>query len=163
MKTGRKWERIYTRVIKFLAWQVQERRLYTVSRIDFSPDGSGTVRVVEKPRAVFTEEEVELLQYTNLPDMHGKDIYEGFVVRDPELDRYYEVLYRADRYMVERRTNEPGNPGYELADLYDINEKVEVVGTIFEHPDLLRKVGYEPLYEDDASGHLLEDEDVSSN
>src|SRR5438105_4896890 len=116
MKTGRKWERIYTRSIKFLAWHIQEQKMYTVSQITFSSDGTGTISVVEKPQVVFTDNEVELLQYTNLNDMREKEIYEGFVVYDPETGRYYEVLYRADRYMVERRTKEPKSPGYELAD-----------------------------------------------
>jgi hypothetical protein len=76
------------------------------------------------------------------------EIYEGWIIRDPETGRCYEVLFRADRFMIERKLTDPKNPGYELSDLYPTNEELEVAGNIFEHPDLLAKVGYPSLYED---------------
>jgi hypothetical protein len=141
-------EPIYTRVIKYKAFHRTEKKMYDVTRIDFHPGGKFAIRTAQQPNTTFVSKDVELLQYTNLLDKNRIEIYEGWIIRDPETGRCYEVLFRADRFMIERKLTDPKNPGYELSDLYPTNEELEVAGNIFEHPDLLAKVGYPSLYED---------------
>jgi hypothetical protein len=136
-------EKIYSREIKYLAYNIQEKEIFEVKRIDLIDKW-----IYKKDsNQCFKFEDVEILQFTNNQDMDEKDIYEGHVLFNPETNRYFEVLFRADRFMIERRLTEKDNPGYELADLYPANEDLKIVGFIFEK-DLLEKVGYSSIHEE---------------
>jgi uncharacterized phage protein (TIGR01671 family) len=74
-----------------------------------------------------------LMQYTGLKDKNGKEIYEGDIVRFdnssagiPDADyRQAVVQYRAPEFMPHHLSNVTG---------YD----VEVIGNIYENPELLK-------------------------
>ena len=82
-------------------------------------------------------------QYTNLQDKHGKEIVEADIVRDEFgllnevrfgefADTKYHVQYSFYLYSFASKLN-LGNMGYEA----DESCPLEVIGNIYENPDLL--------------------------
>ena len=135
-------QKIYTREIKYLAYDIQSKEIVEVSKIDFVDKW-----IYRKDsNQMYKFEDVEILEYSGNQDMNENDIYEGHVLLDPETNLYYEVLFRADRFMIERRIRDEDNPGYQLADLYPQCEDLKIVGFIFQK-DLLEKVGYSKIHD----------------
>ncbi|ASN62117.1 YopX family protein [Latilactobacillus curvatus] len=116
------------REIKFRAYVRDEGRLLNVNLIDFDNE---YVRVWDE----YGEEEwlfkdCELMQYTGLKDMYGRDIYEGDVVEfEVSLTRTKaEVKYSRNQFIVSMNSVMPRS-----LDLY----LVKIIGNKFENPELL--------------------------
>lgn len=83
--------------------------------------------------SVFSINEIELMQYTCLKDKNGKEIFEGDVVITDEADGLDQIIYYKGAFYIESLSNR--NFGDEL--LSDLI--VEVIGNIYENPELLEK------------------------
>lgn len=94
---------------------------------------------------MFLTNDIKLMQYTGLKDKNGNDIYEGDVCRwtDPEpfdgeiLSDVFIVRY-SDEFLKWIGEN---NNSYD--DLYDFTDdgQMELIGNIYENPELLDEVG----------------------
>ncbi|UED77968.1 YopX family protein [Brevibacillus sp. DP1.3A] len=81
-------------------------------------------------------DEVELLQYTGLRDKNGKEIYEGDVIHVPDHDWNGYVMFTGDCQYALKGKTVLGNDGYLLFTQIYLN-KCEVIGNIYENPELL--------------------------
>jgi len=143
------------REIKFRAWDTKNNLMSPVGGIDFK-DG-------DKPRALIyqpvmtndgvdwdadTVDHIELMQYTGLKDKNGKEIYEGDVLGGyPNKSIMYEVKFGRVEiddnegyssnivvgFYLEREFIDDRKPFH-----FDYeNENSEVIGNIYENPELL--------------------------
>jgi uncharacterized phage protein (TIGR01671 family) len=77
----------------------------------------------------------ELMQYTGLKDKNGKEIYEGDIVVE-----YYQPYNDTDDFKrgdpKEVKWSTSYKPGFDLPT--QISENIEVIGNIYENPELLK-------------------------
>lgn len=77
-------------------------------------------------------DDIELMQYTGLKDMKGKEIYEGDILFETFREEYFKVVFENGSFRAE--VDE-----YSL-DLEDYANICEVVGNIYENPELIEEV-----------------------
>lgn len=122
---------------KFRALDRLTGKMFPVGIIDYSIQSV----YIEEPNGLYGErdfDEVELMQSTGLFDKNGKEIYEDDIVRITLTDGF--------RYVV----GEDGAVKYKLGAFYILNgldeylisdfyiDDIEVVGNIYENPELLK-------------------------
>lgn len=69
------------------------------------------------------------MQYTGLKDKNGVEIYEGDIF-NPKPYTFVEVKFLNGKYV--------GDDGSEIHDLYPHNKVMEVIGNVFDSPELLK-------------------------
>lgn len=136
------------REIKFRIWDVENKEMLKVQELDFESTFYGG-RIAIRPdqyNDYFDTEDMILMQYTGLHDKNGKEIYEGDIVLYEDWEMAYEgggndsfinkgiVEYCEDNCcynVTERQT-------VDITDvLYKDNEDLEVIGNIYDNPELL--------------------------
>ena len=128
------------REIKFRAWLKEDKKMVDVSLMSFSEEWIGFHIYYEEEKkekiefSDFDGDEIELMQYTNLKDKNGKEIYEGDIVilNDAEEENKCIVKYKYGSYILV--------DGDLREDLSNVEDKfLEVVGNIYENKDLLEE------------------------
>lgn len=119
------------REIKFRVWLKDHKILGLALGIDilhkeifFSNDNSNNVT---KYYGFVDFKEIELMQYTGIKDRNEKEIYEGDILSNDE--ECYKVVFENGSYRAEIEE-------YSL-DLIDVAHCCEIVGNIYENPELL--------------------------
>lgn len=92
---------------------------YTTNELAYTDDGSWDVVKVNDS------------QYTGLKDVHGRDIYEGDLIKTHR--DVFEVKYKDCTF---GRMNSGGIVSLLVVRDYE-GEELEVIGNVYEHPDLL--------------------------
>lgn len=132
-----------SRKIKFRVWSKNRKKMFEVQKHSFKTGKSMAYG--------FNMEHDfgELMQYTGLKDKNGKEIYEGDIVKHIPLNserlkelgmKWYDHLkvewgaYSDGEYVMNVETWMIGI--YPLSEVL-LDEKVEVIGNIYENPELL--------------------------
>lgn len=123
------------REFKFRAWSKNVNQMFTVVKINFS---SGAVWFKDASYiGNIGKHDVLLLQYTGLHDKHGKEIYEGDILKDKEFILLVKVdCSHAYRFMLEMNTK--AQSYYEMLS-YNQACNMKVIGNIHKNPELLKQ------------------------
>jgi uncharacterized phage protein (TIGR01671 family) len=135
------------REIKFRCWNEVDEKMYKVLQITFEliKDSEGFVYYEKilstgERRAIAQKlSDVILMQYIGLLDKQGKEIYEGDIVRYNGLyfeHGLYEIKFVNGSFIG---INEKDELNFRKD--FDF-ENVEVVGNIYENPELLSLISY---------------------
>ena len=124
------------RDIKFRIWDTENKLMLKVQELDFEPTFYGG-RIAIRPdqyNDYFDTEDMILMQYTGLHDKNGKEIYEGDIVRKFN-GIIGKVIYEHSEFIIDVTNNKKLD--YGRLDL--IENFIEVIGNIYDNPDLLEK------------------------
>ena len=122
------------REIKFRIWDTENKEMLKVQELDFEPTFYGG-RIAIRPdqyNDYFDTEDMILMQYTGLHDKNGKEIYEGDIVYVVSKDENAFILWDEEtaRYIIQFN-------GW-CADFDNYyGKELEVIGNIYDNPDLL--------------------------
>jgi hypothetical protein len=80
---------------------------------------------------------IKALRYTGLEDKNGREIYEGYVVVSSTFGeaRYRSIVFDRGAFVI--RNHRGGRSSYR--DLWDNHPTIEVVGNIYENPELVSR------------------------
>ena len=112
------------REIKFRVWDKLNKEMINVESINFQER-----RVYKNDVSYRNFNDTELMEYTGLKDMKGKEIYEGDILFETFREEYFKVVFENGSFRAE--VDE-----YSL-DLEDYANICEIVGNIYENPELM--------------------------
>lgn len=144
------------RIIKFRAWDKDEEKMdhnigLVGNRIlfeygDIESDDSSVEAISYVDIDEHNEKYFEIMQYTGLKDKNDKEIYEGDIVDYPDASRCgesYDYDCYINRGIVEYDLDSMSYhfTNRETVDMEDIciKDEVEVIGNIYENPELLKE------------------------
>lgn len=120
------------REIKFRAWDKLNKEMFNVESINFQE------RRVYRDTVSYREfNDIELMQYTGLKDKNNKEIYEGDILFESFGERYYRVIFENGSFRAEFK-GDFEEYSFDLIDV--VAQSYEVVGNIYENPELMEEV-----------------------
>lgn len=133
-----------SREIKFRAWSKSENKMYYRVLV-------GNTLTDDPCSVVWQDEQKEwvnfdkycgvIMQYTDLKDKNGKDVFEGDIVESFHYGRTRQAViikWSAEKIgFTEFRMHRIGYDEYEL------HTDISVIGNIYENPELLEEVRHE--------------------
>jgi uncharacterized phage protein (TIGR01671 family) len=119
--------------IKFRAWDKDNEEMRSVYELNVLKNGV-SVRCWGNPK---TLKNIELMQFTGLLDKNGSEIYEGDLLRiDMEKfgvsDAVYKVIWEDDGWALKDLSDDT-LPAY----IFHDKDRQEVIGNVYENPELL--------------------------
>lgn len=118
------------REIKFRAWEPEYKCMYFNHSVNFGVDGRVFFLERNAQWNEIKEGQLILMQFTGLKDKVGKEIFEGDIVSTG--DKTMSVSFDGGCYRTKYNQS-----NYRLYGWKD--EILEVVGNIYEHPELLKE------------------------
>ena len=122
------------RDIKFRVWDNERNAMFNSKSVDIDffegkiEITSDTIRYDE----VYTDEikDFELMQYVGCEDKNNKEIYEGDIVKTKE--HIGQIIYSKGMFFIDVK-------GDFYLPIYNVSEFMEVIGNIYENPELLER------------------------
>lgn len=123
------------REIKFRAWNKDLKKMFKIGQItlekgiwNFEPNDRDFIGMSIPYQPSFV-----LMQYTGLHDKNGKEIYEGDILKAIRWNNIFLVKYTGTAFYLCRK----GNNGFNKITTWNNAEKSEVIGNIYDNPELL--------------------------
>jgi uncharacterized phage protein (TIGR01671 family) len=136
------------RTIKFRAWDITHERMDEVWSVDTR---LGLVETAKWKLSLSDPKDCELMQFTGLLDKNGKEIYEGDIVEwddnsDGKWRRRCKFVYVLAHYRLDGYYYDISKPTIHHPIQFDCGafayedqteQELEVIGNIYENPELL--------------------------
>lgn len=121
---------------KFRAYHKELKMMFEVLAIDFF-NKAVTVKFDKEHYRVYSFDDVILMQYTGLKDKNGVEIFDGDIVIawSQGVKGTFEIKRRIDGLWLLYPAWKDGRFWY-LRPTEDGRESIEVIGNIYENPDL---------------------------
>lgn len=122
----------------FRAWLKPEQRMVDVYEMTFMDD---KITIISTDMNFYINDEFELMQSTGLKDKHGKEIYEGDIVKYNLGRNIFTDIVDYDKDFAGFGVRDAdADTIFTFGELWaDIElRSLEVVGNKYEHPELLR-------------------------
>jgi uncharacterized phage protein (TIGR01671 family) len=138
------------REIKFRAWDKEEERIRDWKNLLAIGYGPNKIMDSEIDDSIFNDDQFQLMQFTGLYDRHGKEIYEGDIlkwkcshgaisgggkVKLHKVTIEWGHLTSAHGYSL---TIHKGGEKYAVEKSYWNKEDREIIGNIYENPELIK-------------------------
>lgn len=127
------------RDIKFRAFDKKLKKVLKVKEIDFD-NRIVTLEISESAIKKIPFEDVELLQYTGVKDKNGKEVYDGDVFI--HTGQKFEVIWYSTRFIGIDHKDYAITDGYCCyvdCQYKDGSSSIEVIGNVYDNPELSRK------------------------
>ena len=143
-----------SREIKFRAWLKDDKTMEFVDIIDWNFESISFSKLIpiKESNPEYDEievrfDEVELMQFSGVKDRNGKEIYEGDIVKFAVFDLTFDADENVKKFEKRYEKDEVifTNGRFIAGIKYGSNEslalmqELEVVGNIYENPELLEK------------------------
>lgn len=124
------------RAIKFRAWDKKFKKMYHEGFfIGADGDISFDPKIFKRPS--YDPLAIEVMQFTELKDKNGVEIYEGDICQEWLTDFNKGLLYKigfSDGMFTMTAKN-----GYDRTGIWNVYSRLEVIGNIHQNPELIRK------------------------
>ena len=139
------------REIKFRAWDKEEERIRDWKNLLAIGYGPNKIMDSEIDDSIFNDTDLELMQFTGLKDRNGKEIFEGDILSNKTNYAPYKcVMVWSDELgscgCCYDHCDSVGFVGkilpgtsYNYSTLASEYDKMEIIGNIYETPELLRE------------------------
>ena len=123
------------REIKFRAWVKEKKAIFEVilivyvsKKVTYLLERVGHLLSIRDAKF----DDVELMQYTGLKDKNNKEIYEGDII--VLHGSKYKVIFKTEGARFVLRNDEFE---LEITFINNNNERMEIIGNIYENPELM--------------------------
>jgi hypothetical protein len=114
------------RELKFRAWDKKNSRMAQVYTLGLTGIEGSTINSGGELLSGCGKENIELMQYTGLKDKNGKEIYEGDILKRNGENGFIQTVKWDDMGM------------WNIAGANTADYPIEVIGNIYENPELLK-------------------------
>lgn len=122
-------------VPKFRAWSKEQKFMMPVENIHFK------YKLINENGVWRMFDEIELMQSTGLTDKNGIEIFEGDIVRYTSSimakNEWHKKITRYGSALVMASFDDKTRDSAELLNLLSIHKGIEVLGNIYQNPELL--------------------------